>query len=616
VGFVTSNFSSHFSIVKLQIQYEKDVVLARQRARDLAALLKFHEQDQIRIATAVSELARNVYQYVGLGYVEFALNLAEAEQSLIITVRDKGQGISNLPEILRGQYVSSTGMGIGLMGSKKLMDQFSIESSPENGTTIVLSKFLPKSHQIRSPKEIDLLTQTVQKQKSPDFFDEIRLQNQELIQALEQLTEKQEELSQLNQELSETNRGVVALYAELDEKAVSLQKANEIKTSFLSNMTHEFRTPLTSIMSLSRLLLDRMDGELSEEQERQVRYIRQSAESLLELVSDLLDLAKVEAGKISMKADDFELAYLFGSLRGVFRPLLPADAKVTLEFEIGESFQVHSDESKIGQILRNLISNALKYTEKGTVTVSAELDEASDEVSISVRDTGIGIAAEHQDLIFKDFTQIDSNLQRQSRGTGLGLPLSKKLARLLGGDLTVRSDLNQGSTFTVRFPRVYQGQEEGFLFESPKDEQELNLLIIDPDEASRYVLKTTLGSIRAFRFIEVPSAQEAWKQLQNLKPSAIFMELALPDSNGFELIRNFKTESSTEEIPVFINTARLLSSDEQDILKQLTSGVVSKSQLQTESSKQFLSKALAKLNSKSEKVKSLHDSLGEGAMLQ
>ena len=272
------------------------------------------------------------------------------------------------------------------------------------------------------------------------------------MRTLDELRQRQEELTRLNRELEDTNRGVVALYAELDERADHLRRADEVKTRFLSNMTHEFRTPLNSILALTRLLLDHVDGELSPEQERQVYFIRKSAENLSELVNDLLDLAKVEAGKIVVRPAEFEVRNLFGALRGMLRPLL-LNTSVNLVFDEPEGIPpLNTDEGKVSQILRNFISNALKFTEQGEVRVSAKLSPDGRSVVFSVTDTGIGIAPEHQDIIFQEFTQLENAVQRKVRGTGLGLPLSKKLAELLGGSVSVASELGLGSTFSATHP--------------------------------------------------------------------------------------------------------------------------------------------------------------------
>ncbi|WP_083749077.1 sensor histidine kinase KdpD [Pelomonas sp. KK5] len=260
----------------------------------------------------------------------------------------------------------------------------------------------------------------------------------------------QSQLAALQEELDETNRGVVALYAELDVQAEQLRRATELKSRFLAYMSHEFRTPITSMQSLSRLLLDEVDGPLSAEQRRQVGFIASTSAEFSQMVDDLLDLAKVEAGRVEISPAWFEMVDLFAALRGMFKPLLQ-NPDVTLIFE-DSSFAgpLYTDDRKLSQILRNFISNALKFTVSGEVRVSAVQD--GDFVVFAVADSGIGIAPELQPLIFQDFTQLHSPLQKRLRGTGLGLSLSKQLAVLLGGSVTLDSVPDKGSVFSVRVP--------------------------------------------------------------------------------------------------------------------------------------------------------------------
>lgn len=265
------------------------------------------------------------------------------------------------------------------------------------------------------------------------------------------LREKDDTIALLSSEIEETNRGVVALYAELDDSAAQLREASELKSRFLSYMSHEFRTPLGSIRSIARLLLDRMDGPLSDEQEKQVLFIQGSAVELSEMVDDLLDLAKIEAGRISVAPQWFEMMDLFSALRGMFKPILGTrDVDLIFE-EPSELPKLYTDDKKVSQILRNFISNALKFTVSGTIRVVAACP-TSEVVIFSVRDTGIGIAPEHLKGIFEDFVQIDSPLQKRVRGTGLGLALTKRLAELLGGRIAVESEVGKGSIFSVTLP--------------------------------------------------------------------------------------------------------------------------------------------------------------------
>jgi len=358
-------------ILSVAIRYERDIVLARQRARQIAQRFGFDKQDQTRIGTAVSEIARNAFAYAGGGKVAFGLEGRTRPQLLEIVVEDEGPGIADLGAILEGSYHSPHGLGMGIVGSRRLVDQFEIRSQPGKGTKISLCMLLPREQRVRDMSDVSELAAQLAREEPRDAIEEVQRQNQELMHALEELTRRQEDLARLNRELDETNRGVVALYAELDEKADHLRRADEIKTRFISNMSHEFRTPVNSIQALAHLLLDRVDGDLSLEQERQVLFIRKAADALSELVNDLLDLAKVEAGKTVVRPTEFTVSGLFGALRGMLRPLLVSDA-VRLEFDEPDDLPaLFTDEGKLSQILRNFISNALKFTEAGEVRVGA-----------------------------------------------------------------------------------------------------------------------------------------------------------------------------------------------------------------------------------------------------
>jgi signal transduction histidine kinase len=233
-----------------------------------------------------------------------------------------------------------------------------------------------------------------------------------------------------------------------------------MKTRFLSYTTHELRVPIHSILAISSLLLDRLDGDLSAEQEKQVTFIRRAAEDLIALVNDLLDLAKIEAGKITVQCRLFEVPALFGALRSILRPVAHSRG-IELVFEEPAHIPLLlTDEGKVSQILRNLISNALKFTEGGEVRVSAALTSDATAVRFAVADRGIGIAPEHHERIFEEFVQMEHALQGQVKGTGLGLPLCKQLATLLGGHIAVHSTPGKGAIFSVVIPRYYQSSKE------------------------------------------------------------------------------------------------------------------------------------------------------------
>ena len=540
-------------IISVSIRSEHDTVAARQRARQIARLLGFDHQDQTRISTAVSEIARNAFNYAGGGQIEYSLEGAVAPQLFLIKVTDSGPGIRDLNSILEGTYQSQTGMGLGIAGARRLMDQFQIESTPGHGTTVWLKKLLPKRAPFVRPTDVAAIASALAREGPQDPFQELQHQNQELLRALAEIRARQSELVLLNRELEDTNRGVVALYAELDEKADHLRRADELKSKFLSNMSHEFRSPLNSILALSGLLLDRVDGDLSSEQVQQVEYVRRAAQDLLELVNDLLDLAKVEAGKIEAKPLEFTAADLFAALRGMLRPLL-LNQSVTLVFEDATDIpRIFSDEGKVSQILRNFISNALKFTESGEVRVSAALDGGSG-VVFSVSDTGIGIAPENLDLIFQDFAQVDSPIQRRVKGTGLGLPLSKKLATLLNGEVRVQSMLGAGSTFSLEIPLRYRNPAVEQLvpqLDWIQQAGKLPVLIIEDNAAMQMMYASFLaGSI--FQPVHASTTREAEDLLDQIRPAAIVLDIVLRSEDTWTFLARLTGDARDQGIPVLV----------------------------------------------------------------
>jgi signal transduction histidine kinase/CheY-like chemotaxis protein len=540
-------------IVIVPIENEGDVVTVRQRAHRIAEMLGFERQDQTRIATAVSELARNAFGYAGGGRAEFMIDPTAAPQIFRVRIADKGKGIANLQEILDGQYRSSSGMGLGLLGARRLMNHFHIESKPGKGTTVEIGHNLPmRAGPVTAPKVTEIAG-ALRKESSTDPLAALREQNRELMQSLDELRRREEESKELNQELGDTNRGVVALYAELDERAEQLRKVSELKTRFLSNISHEFRTPLNSVLALSRLLLDRIDGELTPEQERQVGYIRRSAEGLLELVNDMLDLAKVEAGKAEVKITAFTINNLFGALRGALRPLLVGPA-VDLIFEVpADAPDLYTDEAKVAQILRNLISNALKFTEEGEVRVTARFDAESGVIAFAVRDTGIGIAPADHERIFEEFSQVDTRVQRKVKGTGLGLPLSRSLAILLGGDLRVESVPGQGSVFTLAIPAKLG--DPARTTRPADDTRRKRVLLIDDDETFRYVMRQIISHEPRYIFLEASDGDQGLRIARSEQPDVIILDLQMPTVDGFTVLQELNVDGRTSVIPVIVSTS-------------------------------------------------------------
>jgi signal transduction histidine kinase/CheY-like chemotaxis protein len=543
------------AILSVEVRLEHDVVLARQRARQVAGLLGFEAQDQTRIATAVSEIARNAFQYAGGGKVEFLVQEG-SPPAFLVRIHDQGPGIKDLKSILDGRYRSPTGMGLGIVGVRRLMDSFQIDSTPGGGTTVVIGKNLSKQPAAVKGEGLARVTEELARRGPQNPFEEVQQQNQDLLQTLEELGRQKEALAQLNRELDDTNRGVVALYAELDEKADYLRRASEMKSRFLSNMSHEFRSPLNTILGLGRLLLDRTDGELTAEQDKQVSLMCKAAEGLTELVNDLLDLAKVEAGKVIVRPYDFDVGALFGALRGMLKPLLAHNSSVALVFEdpVGVPL-LHTDESKVSQILRNFISNALKFTEKGEVRVSAAAGPDGT-VTFAVADTGIGIAPQDQDLIFQEFTQLDNARQKYVKGTGLGLPLVKKLAELLGGRVAVRSAVGVGSTFSVVLPCAYQGPAEVAVVPevtAQPDPARRPVLVVEDNRETLFIYEKFLkGS--PFQVIPARTVREARRLVEQVPPAAVVLDVMLEGESTWDLLAELKQRPATQHLPVLMVT--------------------------------------------------------------
>ncbi len=452
-----------------------------------------------------------------------------------------------------------------MVGAQRLMDHFDVRSEAGKGTEIVLKKVLPRGAQEADGALVARIGTEIARHPQQGPHAELQQQNQELIRALAALRERQEEMVRLNSELEDTNRGVVALYAELDEKADSLRRADETKSRFLSNMSHEFRTPLNSIRALTRLLLARTDGELNAEQERQMQFIGRAVEDLATLVDDLLDIAKIEAGKTEVHAQEFAVETMFSALRGMLRPLLVSES-VRLVFEDPEDVPLlQTDEGKIAQILRNFISNALKFTERGEVRVKAEYVAAEKAVRFSVTDTGIGIAPQDRERVFEEFLQVANPLQSRTKGTGLGLPLCRRLAALLGGTLGLQSELNVGSSFSatipVRYPGIDLAARQAQLglplpVEAPPQEEDASsekplVLIIDDDDSARYVLNKLLSNY-SLRVQEAVDGITGLQSARALRPDLIFLDVKMPNRSGSEVLADLKNDPATSTIPVIM----------------------------------------------------------------
>jgi signal transduction histidine kinase/CheY-like chemotaxis protein len=389
--------------------------------------------------------------------------------------------------------------------------------------------------------------------------------------ALHRQTERQrDELARLNAQLTDSGRGIAALYAELEEKSDSLRIVGEVRSRFVGNASHELRTPIASILGLAKLLLGRIDGDLTDEQEKQIDFIRKSAEVLRELVDDMLDLSKIEAGKLVLRPSTFEVEELFATLRGMLRPLAVND-RVRLVFEGGDGFPtLRSDEGKVSQVLRNFVSNALKFTEQGEVRVWA-CDNADGTITFSVSDTGVGIAPEHLERIFEEFVQVDNPLQARAKGTGLGLAVSRRIAELLEGRIVVRSTPGAGSTFSLTIPVSHSELAELSRMEARQadpDPMRAPILVVEDDHQNIFLYEKFLSG-SGFEVIPARTVDDARRTLRTLRPAAVVLDVMLDGELSWRFLEEMKSDPETCDIPVLVVTvmdrekkARALGADE------------------------------------------------------
>ncbi|SNY67793.1 sensor histidine kinase [Paractinoplanes atraurantiacus] len=440
-------------LMKMRLRVAQDIFAVRQLGREVAREVGLEQQDQTRLATALSEVSRVMLSGARDADVTFMVQRDGVPPMLQVTVESPvpGDAARLRPELAQ---------------AGRLVDKMEVTDAG-NGTVVWMARRLPASTPRLTPDRMDEIRAGLAEHVPGNPIDELNLQNQQLIAALDEVRAQRDDLARLNaeleetnrgvmalyhqlsEELEETNRGVVALYAELDEKSVQLAAASEAKSRFLANVSHELRAPVTAIIGLGRLLGDEASDDLTEEQTRQVDLIRGSATDLLSLVNDLLDLAKAEAGRVEATMADVDLKAVFGQLRGTLRPMATRP-EVGFVVEEPSVPSIRTDEVLLARILRNLLTNALKFTESGEVRLSVR--RIGDDAEFTVSDTGTGIPEELHERVFEEFYQVPGSKPVSGKGTGLGLPYARRLAGILGGALRVASTPGEGSTFTLWLP--------------------------------------------------------------------------------------------------------------------------------------------------------------------
>ncbi|MFK5952882.1 MAG: response regulator, partial [Desulfobacterium sp.] len=343
---------------------------------------------------------------------------------------------------------------------------------------------------------------------------------------------------------------------ELGAQRVQVEEANRLKSEFLSNMSHELRTPLNSVMALSRVLVMQAREKLSDEEINYLEIIERNGKNLLALINDILDLSKIEAGRMEVSPKPFQISSTIDTIMERLTPLA-REKGIELHMTLPDALpQVNSDENRVHQILQNLISNAVKFTQQGKVSISME--QAGQTIHLMVSDTGIGISKNHLPHIFEEFRQVDGTSSRSYEGTGLGLAIASKAAEMLGGNIDVRSTLGQGSTFTLTLPLVYRESTPAPLPEplaiQPLAETQptrKTILVVDDEPKSLTMISNYL-SREGYNIITATSGQEALQLAQSHRPFAITLDVIMPEMDGFEVLQHLKQTTETKDIPVIM----------------------------------------------------------------
>ena len=431
----------------IYIRREADIVKVRERVRRLAREMGFDATTQIKITTAVSELTRNIYEYARSGAITLSLaQRGHTSAGLQMTARDDGPGIDDakLRSIMRGSFRSPSGLGVGLVGTRRLMDEFDIQSRAGEGTRVTVVKWLPPAEAEGTRARVDELRDFLATSEDDSALEELARQNRDLVQVLGELEEKREQLERLNSRLEESNR-------ELNEANAQLRELSAMKEEFLALTTHDLRSPLTVISGVINFFTSGRLGELTPEQKNMVEMMERNTQNLIELVNDLLDASKLESGTMRLDAASISLRALIEELREEMQPLA-AEKEIALEELVPEDLpQLRADRAKLRRVLVNLVSNALKFTPRGgRVRVNAAREDSF--VRVSVSDTGVGIPPDDLRDIFDKYAQARSRATRSEKGTGLGLYITRQLVELHGGKIEVKSEVGKGSTFSFTIP--------------------------------------------------------------------------------------------------------------------------------------------------------------------
>jgi signal transduction histidine kinase len=438
-------------------------------------------------------------------------------------------------------------------------------------------------------------------EKSQQSFEELQVQSEELQQSNVEMQEQQQQIKAKSEELKEKNKILTQAKKEISERAIALEEASRYKSEFLANMSHELRTPLNSIILLSKLMLMNKDQKLDEDDIKKSSVINKAGNDLLLLINDILDLSKIESGKMELNLLEISSSEIVDEMKGLFDDLAK-EKKISFLVNDNINSSFISDKIKFSQVLKNLLSNAFKFTKEGSVSLN--LSTSENKLVISVSDTGLGISKENIGIIFQAFKQVDGSITREFGGTGLGLSISKTIVELFNGHIEVESELGVGSTFKVIIPLIEKVEQQIQLpIEEKKQEEkqidtkkviapitiiseneilqdgyqlkDKNVLIVDDDSRNIFTIGAFIEKLNG----EVYSAfngKEALEVLEKENIDLILMDIMMPVMDGLKAIKTIRSIDKFKQLPIIAITAKTMEKDKQDCLDAGASDYMSK----------------------------------------